>query len=156
RRQRLHYRCCARGGCAHRRYRGAASGRGSARSLRHESAHVGRRRAPGSDLSAERPLRNDRARSLCLDRKIVRSPTDPCRVETQGGGVEMKPRLWKLRAAAAVVGLLAAAPPAQAADPIKIVALYNLSAGGLASIDGPSLNGPKLKAKEINDAGGLL
>ena len=34
------------------------------------------------------------------------------------------------------------------------MALYNLSAGGLASIDGPSLNGAKLMAKQINDAGG--
>jgi branched-chain amino acid transport system substrate-binding protein len=66
----------------------------------------------------------------------------------------MKTILAKVMAAA--VGLLAVAPAAKAADPIKIVALYNLSAGGLASIDGPSLNGAKLKAKEINDAGGLL
>ena len=57
---------------------------------------------------------------------------------------------------AAVIGLVAAASHARAADPIKIVALYNLSAGGLASIDGPSLNGAKLMAKQINDAGGLL
>lgn len=43
-----------------------------------------------------------------------------------------------------------------AADPINIAALYNVSSGGLASLDGPSLNGVKLKAKMINDAGGLL
>ena len=43
--------------------------------------------------------------------------------------------------------MLATVPHAKAADPIRIVALYNLSGGGLASIDGPSLNGAKLKAK---------
>jgi branched-chain amino acid transport system substrate-binding protein len=68
----------------------------------------------------------------------------------------MKTIVSRLMAAAAVIGLLAAAPLARAADPIKVVALYNLSAGGLASIDGPSLNGAKLMAKQINDAGGLL
>ncbi|KAA0969610.1 ABC transporter substrate-binding protein [Aureimonas fodinaquatilis] len=39
--------------------------------------------------------------------------------------------------------------------PIRIAALYNLT-GGMSSIDAPALNGAKLKAKEINDAGGLL
>jgi branched-chain amino acid transport system substrate-binding protein len=68
----------------------------------------------------------------------------------------MMTMLSRAMAAAAVIGLVASVPQARAADPIKIVALYNLSAGGLASIDGPSLNGVKLKAKEINDAGGLL
>lgn len=43
-----------------------------------------------------------------------------------------------------------------AAEPIPIVALYNVSGGGLASLDVPSLNGVKLKAKMINDGGGLL
>ncbi|HEX7075325.1 MAG TPA: ABC transporter substrate-binding protein [Hyphomicrobiaceae bacterium] len=43
----------------------------------------------------------------------------------------------------------------QAAEPIKIVALYNLT-GGMSSLDQPSLNGAKLQAKMINDAGGLL
>ena len=46
--------------------------------------------------------------------------------------------------------------PAQAQDKIDIAALYNISSGGLASLDGPSLNGALLKAKMINDAGGLL
>lgn len=65
---------------------------------------------------------------------------------------------WKLRLAAlAAAGMtLAASLPALAADPIAIAALYNVSSGGLASLDGPSLNGVKLKAKMINDAGGLL
>jgi branched-chain amino acid transport system substrate-binding protein len=68
----------------------------------------------------------------------------------------MKSILTRLMTAAAVIGMLATVPHVKAADPIKIVALYNLSAGGLASIDGPSLNGAKLMAKQINDAGGLL
>ena len=56
----------------------------------------------------------------------------------------------------AVFGLvLGLALPSMAADPIKIGALYNLT-GGMSSIDVPSLNGAKLKAKMINDAGGLL
>jgi branched-chain amino acid transport system substrate-binding protein len=45
---------------------------------------------------------------------------------------------------------------AMAAESIPIAALYNVSSGGLASLDGPSLNGVKLKAKMINEAGGLL
>jgi branched-chain amino acid transport system substrate-binding protein len=42
-----------------------------------------------------------------------------------------------------------------AADAIKIGAPYNVT-GGLSSLDAPALNGSKLKAKEINDAGGVL
>ncbi|WP_062228488.1 ABC transporter substrate-binding protein [Aureimonas frigidaquae] len=38
--------------------------------------------------------------------------------------------------------------------PIRIAALYNLT-GGMSSIDAPALNGARLKAKEINDAGGI-
>lgn len=68
----------------------------------------------------------------------------------------MRTMLSRAMAAAAVIGLVASVPQARAADPIKVVALYNLSAGGMASIDVPSLNGVKLKAQEINDAGGLL
>ena len=45
--------------------------------------------------------------------------------------------------------------PAAAADTIKIGAPYNVT-GGLSSLDAPALNGSKLKAKEINDAGGVL
>ncbi len=50
-----------------------------------------------------------------------------------------------------------AAMPVMAKDPdtIKIAGLYNLT-GGMASIDGPALNGAKLKAKLINEAGGVL
>jgi branched-chain amino acid transport system substrate-binding protein len=44
---------------------------------------------------------------------------------------------------------------AAAADAIKIGAPYNVT-GGLSSLDAPALNGSKLKAKEINDAGGVL
>jgi len=62
----------------------------------------------------------------------------------------------KLRLAALATGLMLVAFPAIAQEPINIAALYNLSGGGMASLDGPSLNGMKLKAKMINDAGGLL
>ncbi|MDJ0933581.1 ABC transporter substrate-binding protein [Breoghania sp.] len=63
----------------------------------------------------------------------------------------------KSLASAAVGTLLAAtAGSAQAAASINIVALYNLSSGGQASLDVPSLNGAKLKAKIINEAGGVL
>ena len=60
----------------------------------------------------------------------------------------MKSILTRSMTAVAAVGMLATVPHAKAADPIRIVALYNLSAGGLASIDGPSLNGAKLMAKQ--------
>ncbi|MEZ5779502.1 MAG: ABC transporter substrate-binding protein [Paracoccaceae bacterium] len=67
-------------------------------------------------------------------------------------------RNWKAGLTGLVVAGLAIAAglPAAAQDPIDIAALYNVSSGGLASLDGPSLNGVKLKAKMINDAGGLL
>jgi branched-chain amino acid transport system substrate-binding protein len=45
--------------------------------------------------------------------------------------------------------------PAFGADTIKLGALYNLT-GGMSSIDAPALNGAKLKAKLINEKGGLL
>jgi branched-chain amino acid transport system substrate-binding protein len=51
--------------------------------------------------------------------------------------------------------LLGAGTAAGAAEPIRIGALYNVT-GGMASIDGPSLNGAKLAVKQINEAGGLL
>ena len=60
-------------------------------------------------------------------------------------------RTFGLAAAAALCTV-----DAMAAEPIPIAALYNVSSGGLASIDGPSLNGVELKVKMINDAGGLL
>ncbi len=44
---------------------------------------------------------------------------------------------------------------ATAQDPIKLGALYNLT-GGLSSLDVPALAGSKLKAKLINQNGGLL
>ncbi|MES9994593.1 ABC transporter substrate-binding protein [Desulfovibrio aminophilus] len=64
----------------------------------------------------------------------------------------MKRLLVLLTLAAMVLGTAAAA---SAAEPIKIGALYGLT-GGMSSIDAPSLNGAKLKAKLINQAGGLL
>ncbi len=50
---------------------------------------------------------------------------------------------------------LAFVSPAAAGEPIKLGALYNLT-GGMSSIDAPALNGAKLQAKLINQAGGLL
>lgn len=58
-------------------------------------------------------------------------------------------------AALAGLALATAAGAAQAQDTIKIGALYNLT-GGLSSLDGPSLNGAKLAAKQVNETGGLL
>ena len=65
---------------------------------------------------------------------------------------------WKSRLSAAAVAAMMAtmAYPSWAQEPINIAALYNVSSGGLASLDVPSLNGVKLKAKMINEAGGLL
>lgn len=45
--------------------------------------------------------------------------------------------------------------PAMAQDTIKIGAPFSVT-GGMSSIDGPALNGAKLKAEEINAAGGVL
>ena len=45
--------------------------------------------------------------------------------------------------------------PAAADDTIKIGAPFNVT-GALSSVDAPALNGAKVKAKEINDAGGVL
>lgn len=50
---------------------------------------------------------------------------------------------------------LALAAQAWAGEPIPIGALYNVT-GGMASIDGPSLNGARLAAKQINEGGGVL
>ncbi|MBU2359062.1 MAG: hypothetical protein KKB02_09065, partial [Alphaproteobacteria bacterium] len=59
---------------------------------------------------------------------------------------------WKSKVAAFAASMaIAVASPAVAQEPINIAALYNVSSGGLASLDGPSLNGVKLKAKMIND-----
>ncbi len=63
---------------------------------------------------------------------------------------------WKVKLAALATAGMAMALPAMAQDKIEIAALYNVSSGGLASLDGPSLNGVLLKAKMINEAGGLL
>ncbi len=45
--------------------------------------------------------------------------------------------------------------PALAQEPIKIGALYNVT-GGMSSLDGPSLKGAQLAAKQVNEAGGVL
>ena len=57
--------------------------------------------------------------------------------------------------AAALALTAALATPGIAQEPIRIGALYNLT-GGMASIDGPSLSGARLAAKQINEEGGLL
>ena len=58
-----------------------------------------------------------------------------------------------------IVALVAVALPglalAQEPEPIKIGAMYNVT-GPMSSIDAPGLNGFKLAAKQINEAGGLL
>jgi len=54
-----------------------------------------------------------------------------------------------------VVAALCIAFPVFSEDTLKIGGLYNLT-GGMSSIDAPALNGAKLKAKLINDAGGVL
>ncbi len=54
-----------------------------------------------------------------------------------------------------IVLTLFVAFPVFGADTLKIGGLYNLT-GGMSSIDAPALNGAKLKAKLINDAGGVL
>jgi branched-chain amino acid transport system substrate-binding protein len=59
-------------------------------------------------------------------------------------------------AATTLLALASLTLKAQAKEPITIVALYNLTGGGLASIDVPSLKGARLKAAMINEAGGLL
>ncbi len=65
----------------------------------------------------------------------------------------MKRGIFGIFTILAIVGCFAIA--SLAAEPIKLGALYNLT-GGMSSIDAPALNGAKLKAKLINEAGGLL
>ena len=55
---------------------------------------------------------------------------------------------------AAGFGLMTAGSAGALADSIKIGAPFNVT-GALSSLDAPALNGAKLKAKEINDAGGI-
>ena len=45
--------------------------------------------------------------------------------------------------------------PAMGQDTIKLGGLYNLT-GGMSSIDAPGLNGAKLKAKLLNEKGGVI
>ena len=65
--------------------------------------------------------------------------------------------MLKLGAASGIAVAAGAAWPgsARADDTIKIGAPFNVT-GGLSSLDAPALNGAKVKAKEINDAGGVL
>jgi len=62
-------------------------------------------------------------------------------------------RDWIVLALAAALSTGATAP-LFAQEKIKIGAPFNLT-GALSSLDGPELNGAKLKLKEINDAGGV-
>jgi len=57
--------------------------------------------------------------------------------------------------AAATLASAALTAPAALAEPIKIAALYNV-AGAMSSLDGPSLKGAQLAAKQVNEAGGVL
>ncbi len=59
------------------------------------------------------------------------------------------------RIIAASVALAAMLSSTLAQETIKIGALYNLT-GGMSSLDGPSLKGAQLAAKQINAGGGLL
>ncbi len=65
----------------------------------------------------------------------------------------MKYAKWGATGLVLTAGLIAA-NAASAADTIKIGAPFNVT-GALSSLDAPALNGAKLKAKEINDAGGI-
>lgn len=56
---------------------------------------------------------------------------------------------------AASLALAATLGAAQAQEPIRIGALYNLT-GGMSSLDGPSLKGAQLAVEQINAGGGLL
>src|SRR5204862_6895853 len=71
-----------------------------------------------------------------------------------GRGVKaMKFSMLHATGLALATGLLASTS-ALAADTIKVGAPFNVT-GALSSLDAPALNGAKLKAKEINDAGGI-
>ena len=65
-----------------------------------------------------------------------------------------KRNMAKLALAAGLVASTSLATGALAQETIKIGAPFNVT-GALSSLDAPALNGVKLKAKEINDAGGI-
>src|SRR5688500_8789247 len=65
-----------------------------------------------------------------------------------------KRNMAKLALAAGLVASTSLAAGALAQETIKIGAPFNVT-GALSSLDAPALNGVKLKAKEINDAGGI-
>ena len=65
-----------------------------------------------------------------------------------------KRNMAKLALAAGLVASTSLATGALAQETIKIGAPFNVT-GALSSLDAPALNGAKLKAKEINDAGGI-
>ena len=59
------------------------------------------------------------------------------------------------RLARAVLALAGGAARRRGATRSRSALPFNLT-GALSSLDAPALNGAKLKAKEINDAGGVL
>lgn len=67
-------------------------------------------------------------------------------------------RTGRTLTAVVLLGLLALPPDLRAAEPepIAIAALFNLTGGGQDSLDRPALDGLRLKARQINAAGGLL
>src|SRR5690606_29020065 len=85
---------------------------------------------------------------------MARGRGAPGAARRRRGGRDMAAR-WIAQVAAFALATAAFAAPGAAQEPIRVGALYNLT-GGMASIDGPSLKGAQLAAKEINEAGGLL
>src|SRR5690606_25575863 len=85
---------------------------------------------------------------------MARGRGAPGAARRRRGGRHMAAR-WIAQVAAFALATAAFAAPGAAQEPIRVGALYNLT-GGMASIDGPSLKGAQLAAKEINEAGGLL
>lgn len=65
----------------------------------------------------------------------------------------MRLKIWLFLVLCGVLG--GSAMSATAAEPIKIAALFNLT-GPMAAIDVPGLKGAQLKARMLNQAGGLL
>src|SRR5512147_3322361 len=54
-----------------------------------------------------------------------------------------------------ILSACSSATPAANTGPIKVGGVFNLT-GGMASLDGPALNGAKLALKQVNDKGGVL
>ncbi len=63
--------------------------------------------------------------------------------------------MWRKTCLSIILAVSVLAGQAQAAETIKLGALYNLT-GGMSSIDAPALRGAKLKAQLLNEQGGVL